>query len=109
MAGTKHLLSVRYEAWKESSKAMRSIKKSLKEQEVEAQETAQEIAAANKPVYHQWKNAEGKTITAQFVKLSDDNVTLKMRSGKQVNYPMGKLNTASQDLAKSLVNQDKNQ
>ena len=104
MAGTKHLLSVRYEAWKESSKAMRNIKKSLKAQKAEAQETAQEIAA-NKPVYHQWKNTEDKTITAQFVKLSDDNVTLKMRSGKQVDYPMVKLNSASQDLAKSLVNQ----
>ncbi len=64
----------------------------------------QDKKLAEKRKYYSWKNFEGKIIQAQFVQLSNQTVTLKMRSGKTVNYALDKLNTESQALAKSIKN-----
>ena len=50
-----------------------------------------------------WTNTEGKTIQAEFVKFDGTNVILRMAGGKFYNYPMGKLNAASQEQARKLA------
>ena len=52
---------------------------------------------------HTWVNNEGKKLEAQFVSTDGTNVTLKMEGGKDINYPLAKLNAESQALAKKLA------
>ncbi len=105
------LLCVRYESWKKASKTMRNIKKVLKEKESEivgsAKESEKKVTEdkdedAEEVEYRLWKNASGKRIKAHFLGLSDDKVSLRMPNGKSVKYPMSKLSSESQELAKSL-------
>lgn len=96
-----HLLSIRYEDWKEGSKAMRRVDNYFEAiEQKKADELEKELAKKRK--FYSWKNFEGKVIQAQFVQLADQTVTIKLRSGKTVNYALDKLNTESQELAKSL-------
>lgn len=96
-----HLLSVRYEDWSEASKTMRRVKKSLKEIETQNSLSEEETKSTD-TAYHEWSNFEGKRMTAQFIKLDQEFLVLKMSSGKEVNYPLDKLSEASQELAASL-------
>ncbi len=96
-----HVLSVRYESWKEESKTMRHIKKQLKESKLKLDDLKKK-SAPKAPPFQTWTNAEGKKIKAQFVGLSGSDVTLKIPSGKKVSYPLDKLSESSQKLAKSL-------
>ncbi len=99
----KHILSVKYEDWRESSKTMERIKESLKEEEPKQPAFKKEPKPKPKiRQYRTWKNIEGKKIRAQFVGLSDGIVTLKILSGKKTKYPLHKLSDDSQSLAKSL-------
>lgn len=50
-----------------------------------------------------WVNTENKKLEAQFVASDGTNVTLKMEGGKDINYPIAKLNAESQALAKKLA------
>ncbi|MEC5125916.1 c-type cytochrome domain-containing protein [Verrucomicrobiales bacterium BCK34] len=50
-----------------------------------------------------WVNTENKKLEAQFVASDGTNVTLKMEGGKDINYPLAKLNAESQALAKKLA------
>ncbi|HYF34808.1 MAG TPA: c-type cytochrome domain-containing protein [Prosthecobacter sp.] len=48
-----------------------------------------------------WTNFEGKTIKAGFVRLEGESVILRMpANGQEVPYPLAKLDSASQTLAK---------
>ena len=99
----KNLLSIRYEDWKNESKTMKKVDSYFEAIEKEKSDE-QDKKLAEKRKYYSWKNFEGKIIQAQFVQLSNQTVTLKMRSGKTVNYALDKLNTESQALAKSIKN-----
>lgn len=46
-----------------------------------------------------WESADGKTITADFVRLQDDSLTL-VAEGKQYNIPLSRLSTKSQGYAR---------
>ena len=97
-----YLLSVKYEEWKEESKAMRRVRGKLKE--VKSQKSMiGEKSTSESQKYHVWVNFKGRKIEAQFVKGGDEDVVLKLRSGKTVNYKLEKLNADSQKLAKSLT------
>lgn len=50
-----------------------------------------------------WTNDEGKTITARFVRLEGDNVILRLANGREVRYPLAKLDAASQQQARDLA------
>ena len=48
-----------------------------------------------------WTNTEGKTIQAAFVSSTEDKVMLKLKNGKEVNYPMANLSEADQAFIKT--------
>lgn len=52
------------------------------------------------PVILNWTNFEGKTIQASFVRMEGTSVVIKMADGRELPYPMDKLNAASQAQAK---------
>jgi len=59
-------------------------------------------AASEKDKFLSWTNTEGKSIEAKFVRMAGDAVTLMMKDGKSYNYPLAKLDEASQAQAKKL-------
>ncbi len=52
---------------------------------------------------YDWTNLSGQTIKAGFVRLEDKSVVLRLESGKDTTYPMGKLSVESRELAKKLA------
>jgi hypothetical protein len=48
-----------------------------------------------------WENAEGKTVEAEFVTMSDDNVTLRNRDGKIFQAPILSLSMSDQEFLKT--------
>ena len=48
-----------------------------------------------------WTNAEGKTIQAALVSVSGDQAKLRLKSGKQVDYPIAKLSEEDQTFIES--------
>jgi len=52
---------------------------------------------------YDWTNLSGQTIKAGFVKMVDQNVVLKLSSGKELSYALSKLTAESQQLAKKLA------
>ncbi len=50
-----------------------------------------------------WANREGKIITATFVRIEGENVVIKLANGRQVPYPLEKLNAASEEQAHKLA------
>lgn len=47
-----------------------------------------------------WTNFEGKTIQATFVRLEETSVVIKLADGRELPYPLDKLDVASQAQAK---------
>ena len=47
-----------------------------------------------------WTNFEGKTIQATFVRLEETSVVIKLADGRELPYPLDKLDAASQAQAK---------
>lgn len=54
------------------------------------------------PAWEEWTNAEGKSITAKFRGITADKVTLELKTGKQVTYPLAQLSKESQEKARNL-------
>lgn len=52
------------------------------------------------PVLLNWTNFEGKTIQATFVRLEATSVVIKLADGRELPYPLDKLDAASQAQAK---------
>jgi hypothetical protein len=50
-----------------------------------------------------WTNDEGKTITADFVRIEGANVVLKLTDGRETPDPLARLNAASQQQARKLA------
>jgi hypothetical protein len=66
--------------------------------------TAVSFALAQQATAQQrWTNDAGKTITAQFIRLEGANVVLRLADGREVPYPLAKLNAASQQQARKLA------
>ena len=66
--------------------------------------TAVSFALAQQaPGQQRWTNDEGKAITAAFVQIEGANVVLKLADGREVRYPLSKLNAASQRRARELA------
>ena len=56
------------------------------------------------PAWEEWKNSEGKAITARFRGLSKGKVTVELKkTGKRVAYPLDQLSKESQEKAKKLA------
>ncbi len=53
------------------------------------------------PVMLNWTNFEGKTIPASFVRLEGESVIIKMADGRELPYPLDKLDATSQAQAKA--------
>lgn len=51
--------------------------------------------------FRSWTNIEGTKIDAELVKAEGENVTLKLRNGKQTTVPRAKLSFADQDFLKA--------
>ncbi len=49
-----------------------------------------------------WTNTEGVAIDAEYVKSDSDNVTLRLRNGKQTTFAQSKLSAADQTVIKEL-------
>lgn len=67
----------------------------------ESEEDSTEAAMA--ATVYTWVNTEGKKLEAEFVSSDGTNVTLKMAGGKDIDYPLAKLDAESQALAKKLA------
>ncbi|MDF1739256.1 MAG: hypothetical protein P1U86_08860 [Verrucomicrobiales bacterium] len=66
-------------------------------------EPATSAEGAMAETVYTWVNTENKKLEAQFVSSDGTNVTLKMEGGKDISYPLAKLNAESQALAKKLA------
>ena len=71
---------------------------------VREQFTATPVAAD--PEWEDWTNSDGKTITAKFRGLAEGKVTLELKNGKEVDYPLAKLSAESQKRARELASPD---
>lgn len=72
----------------------------------EASEKGTTETSTQKPMVaevYTWVNTEGKKLEAQFVSTDGTGVKLKMEGGKDINYPLAKLDAESQALAKKLA------
>ena len=54
-----------------------------------------------------WTSAEGKTIKARYIRMSGDAVIIKTAENKSYKVPLAKLNSASQEQAKTAAASDK--
>ncbi|MDF1659261.1 MAG: hypothetical protein P1U58_16710 [Verrucomicrobiales bacterium] len=60
--------------------------------------------AADENDIHGWTNTEGKTIPARFGGLRGQQMAMILDGGREVLYPLEKLSTESQELARRLAN-----
>lgn len=80
----------------------KSIKEALREVEDEEEDDDDDFWAKRKPLIAErtWTNAEGKPLVAAVVAINDENVTFKLKNGKEVPYPIAKLSEEDQELIK---------
>lgn len=68
-----------------------------------ASETTSATEMADEDKLHEWTNSAGNKLQAAFVGLEGDTVKLKKEDGTEFNYPLSKLSSESQQLAKLLA------
>lgn len=61
------------------------------------------MAAKDEGKIRDWTNLGGQTIKAAFVRLQGETVVLKLESGEETVYPMGKLSVESRQQAEKLA------
>jgi len=59
--------------------------------------------AVERDKVHEWRNTEGRTVTAKFGGLKDGSVALVLGNGQRYVVPLEKLDAASQQLARTLA------
>lgn len=100
-------------SWADSSKRMREIRKALSKVDITKGETDGSDDQADEPEAPQavkmetWTNTDGKTIQAILLRMEGEKVIFKMKSGKEVSYPLEKLSEASQEKVKEVLAGDK--
>ena len=90
----------RYEEWKTPNKVVEKLQAAVKK--YSGRDIIQDSIQKRELVT--WVNDEGNKVRARFVKLVKTEVTLQRAgSGNAVDYPLAKLSTESQKLAKTLA------
>lgn len=96
-----------YKDLSDTRKAVRELKKEIKEMDVvgsslsaEKEKTATSSFLAEEQA---WTNSEGKTITAAILMADQTTVTFQMPNGKSVAYPLDKLSASSQESVLALL------
>lgn len=81
----------------------RSIKKALRDVKAEAEdEGGDDFWAKDEPLIPErmWTNTDGKSVTAAVLSVNGENVRLKLKNGRETDYPLSKLSEEDQELIK---------
>ena len=102
---SKGLKGFSYKALSDTRKAVRELKKEIKEMDVVGSSAAEEESSSSTFLAEQqaWTNAEGKAITAAILMADETTVTFEMPNGKTVAYPLDKLSASSQEDVRALL------
>ena len=95
-----------YKALSDTRKAVRTLKKEMKEMDVVGSSSSEEDENNSSPFLAEeqaWTNAEGKSITAAILSADETTVTFQMPDDTVVDYPLTKLSASSQEEVQALL------
>ncbi len=90
----------------DGKKAFKTLETEIAEKMVDQPVAEKAPAATPSSGMRDWTNTEGKTIKAEAISSTETSVTLKLESGKVVDYPMEKLSEESRKLVKEALGSD---
>ena len=90
----------------ERSRPSRLVPQNLYLAQVDRRKSSETAVIRPMQEIHKWTNLQGAVIEASFLGLENTTVKLKMRNGREYDYPLEMLDEASQALAKELGSVD---